>query len=303
MDEKISVIVITYNYAKYIEKCIDSILNQTYKNIEIYIIDDGSTDDTKSVLKKYEKCAKIYYKKHEGVSATRNFGISLCKTKYFMFVDADDFLEPISISILYKRLIETNSDIAMGSIDNNINKKGHVRKEHILTNDNKYDYLLINKIIYFMAPPNKIYKTEIFKDLRFPDIVTGEDEYLITYILQKINKMVIVPEKTYNYVIHSGSLSSKVLENYKQIIWVFKDRRDFFIGTKYYEKAQMQYMNYCIYLYNEFRKQKIIKKDIVLEIKSNLHKYKKIKYFVFSYATDLYYFLYRIRGKIWKKYQ
>lgn len=297
MDDKISIIVVTYNAEKYIERCIQSIINQTYKNIEIIIINDGSTDNTKNIINKYEGLARIYHKKNEGVSSARNLGISMCKTKYFMFVDSDDYLEPTAVSILYKKLIDTNSDIVMGSVDNKI------KEEHVLTNDNKYDYLLDSKIIYLMVPWNKLYKTKIFEDLKFPNITTTEDEYLITYILQKINKMIIIPQKTYNYVINNNGLSSKLLEYYEEAIWSFRDRMIFFKDSKYNKKAKKQYMNYCIYLYNKFREEKIKKRDLIIEVKKCLQENKKLKYYIFCYANELYYFLYKIRGKIWKKYQ
>lgn len=106
LDEKITVIVTAYNQEKYIDRCMQSILKQTYKNLDIIVIDDGSTDETTKIVKKYQN-TKIYSKPNEGIYSARNLGISLCKTKYFIFVDSDDYLEPNAIEILYKAITRT----------------------------------------------------------------------------------------------------------------------------------------------------------------------------------------------------
>ena len=90
-----SIIVPAYNVEKYIEKCIDSILNQSYKNYEVIVINDGSTDNTLNILnKKYKDKVKIYSKENGGLSSARNYGVLKSSSKYILFVDSDDWLEP-----------------------------------------------------------------------------------------------------------------------------------------------------------------------------------------------------------------
>ena len=101
---KYSIIITTYNKASYIKKCIDSVMNQTIKDFKVIIVDDGSTDNTKEILKPYLKNKNIeyYYKKNTGVADSRNFGISKVKTKYFMFIDSDDYISNTLIEEINK---------------------------------------------------------------------------------------------------------------------------------------------------------------------------------------------------------
>ena len=123
----VSVIVPIYNVEIYVGKCIESIINQSYKNLEIILIDDGSTDSSLSICKKYEKKddrIKVIQKNNEGVSITRNLGIELSKGKYIQFIDSDDYIEKNMIEFLVKNIEKTNADLAMCAISIfNSNKK------------------------------------------------------------------------------------------------------------------------------------------------------------------------------------
>ena len=297
-NEKITIIVTAYNSEKYIERCINSILDQTYKNIQIIVINDGSEDSTGKILDRFVNKIKVYEKKNEGVSNARNYGIEKCETPYFMFVDSDDYLEPQAVSILYENLKKSNSDIAMGRVDE--------EKDNIILEKDKYDYLFETKVNYFMVPWNKLYKTEIFENLKYPDMILAEDEYLIHHILKKIKKMIIVKEKTYNYSLNSNGLTSQKLKNYRDIINAFKNRYEFFKNTKYETKAHIQYLNYYINFYCKYRSENIKKEDLVLEFKDNLKKLKKmkisikLKFLLFGFSDELYYRLWKVRSKLCK---
>lgn len=297
IDEEISVIVVTYNNGKYIDRCIKSIINQTYKKIKIIVIDDGSTDGTHIILEKYKYSIKIYTKENGGVASARNLGIKMCTTKYMMFVDADDYLELNAIEIMYKKLIETNSDIVMGNTEN-------TQVEDIVIGKEKYKYLFNREIKYFMVSWNKLMKTELFNNLTYPNIHIAEDDYMIYYILERAKKMTIIGQKTYNYYINLNGLTSKKLEYYKEIIFVFKDRYLFFTGTSYRDIAYRRYMDYYIYLYCQFKDKKIEKSDLIEEFKEELKIKGNVKYLFFYVFPNLYYILFNIRRKICKaKYQ
>lgn len=295
-NKNISIIVIAYNSENYIERCIRSLINQTYKNIEIIVVNDGSTDKTIDILNKYKNSIKIYEKANEGVANARNFGIKKCQTEYFMFVDSDDYLEENAVKMLYTKLVETNSDIVMGSTNNSL-------KEMLVLEENKFDYLFNNKIKYFMVPWNKLYKKEIFSDLKYPNLTLAEDEYLIHHILDKIRKMVIIPEKTYNYFHNPNGLTTTKLQNYKDIICAFKDRYNFFKNTKYEKIAYKQYMNYYINIFCQLKRKNITQKELVYEFRKNIVLPVSFKYLLFANADEIYYKLFALRSKIWKKYQ
>lgn len=112
MKSKVSIIIPTYNSMRYIERCIDSILRQSYKSIEVIVVDDGSTDKTFELLsKKYSKEIKIYRQENSGVSAARNFGISVASGDYIMFADADDEFEKDAVEKAVKCALDNAVDV------------------------------------------------------------------------------------------------------------------------------------------------------------------------------------------------
>lgn len=294
--EKISIIIVTYNNANYIEKCVESALKQTYPNIEVIVVDDGSTDETENILKKYQDKIKIYKKVNEGVASARNLGIKMCNTKYFMFLDSDDYLELNAIEIMYKKMLETNSDIVMGNIE-------ETKAKDIIIEDDKYEYIFNAKIKYFMVSWNKLMKREIFNDLVYPNIHIAEDDYMIYHILKKIKKITFISSKTYNYYINPNGLTSKKLDYYKEIVYVFKDRYLFFENTEYKNIFYKMYINYYIYTFCLLKDKNITNKELIKEYRKEV-KPNSIKYVIFYMFPNLYYKLFNIRRKICKtKYQ
>ena len=114
--EKISIIIPIYNVKEYLKRCVDSVLNQSYKNIEVILIDDGSTDGSEKICDEYAKKDKrvvVVHQKNSGVSASRNKGIELATGKYIGFVDSDDYIHKDMFEKLYNSLISTSSSISM----------------------------------------------------------------------------------------------------------------------------------------------------------------------------------------------
>ncbi len=192
----VSVIIPTYNSAVYICEAIESIFNQDYKNIEIIVIDDGSIDDTKEVLKKYQGRIKYFYQKNRGVSAARNYGISISTGEYICFLDSDDHYERTKISTQLKYLIEhidykmIYSDLSIFKNDvilfESYHKKNSMKGvEGFIFND-----LILNNLIHtitVMVSRDIFYTVGLFDE----SLITGEDydmwlrislEYKIGYI-------------------------------------------------------------------------------------------------------------------------
>ena len=110
----ISIIVPAYNVEKYISKCIESLINQTYKNIEIIIINDGSRDNTENIIKKFkDKRIKYYKNVNQGIGKTRNFGIDKSNGEFLMFIDSDDFLDIRACEILHNKIKEEKLDLVI----------------------------------------------------------------------------------------------------------------------------------------------------------------------------------------------
>ena len=133
MEDLISIIIPVYKVEKYIYKCIDSVLNQTYKNLEIILVDDGSPDKCPEICEEYAKKdnrIKIIHKKNGGLSDARNAGLKVATGKYIGFVDSDDYIEKDMYQVLYNNIIKTNSDISI------VNLK-EVKENEIIENNVK----------------------------------------------------------------------------------------------------------------------------------------------------------------------
>ena len=169
MNDLISVIVPVYNVKNYLEKCLDSIINQTYKNLEIILINDGSTDESLDICYMYEKKdnrIKVYNQENHGLSYTRNRGIELARGKYIGFVDSDDVISPFMYEFLYKAINEYNSKISICDFVRFSDKPtfNETYESISLTKIDAIKELMIDKKIANHAV-DKLYLRELFNEL------------------------------------------------------------------------------------------------------------------------------------------
>lgn len=206
---KVSVIVPVYNVENYLDKCLESIINQSFKDMEIILIDDGSTDDSgKICLKWQERDNRIIYikKKNEGPGPTRDFGVSIAKGKYISFVDSDDWIEKDAIESMYNAAEESNADIVMCDInyvvrDKNGKVNSTVSKLRIDENraiKTKEDIRFIDK--GRLNAWGKLYKKEFYKKCNVMQPAHAfEDAAVIPLLIAKSNIIYHVPKALYNY--------------------------------------------------------------------------------------------------------
>ena len=236
--ELISVIVPVYNAEKYLQKCLDSILEQTYKNLEIIIINDGSTDNSGQICQEYEKQDdRIVYieKENSGVSDTRNAGMDRMTGPYVTFVDSDDWLEPNYVKFLYEKLIEHQADIVVGNYTS-FNESNSVFYFH--TSADYYEKVYDNKSVIpclydakellksaLIVPWGKIYKKEIIANFRFPIDRIGEDALFNLKALLGSKKVVYVNKSAYIYRVREGSLSNTWSDKWiRDAIYIIEER-------------------------------------------------------------------------------
>lgn len=203
---KISIITPVYNAEKYIERCIKSIKNQSYKNIEHIIIDDGSTDDTLKICQKYDKNIKLIHKENEGVSKARNVGLEKSTGDYVLFVDADDWLEKDMCEKLISKCTKKEVDIVVcGYNEYYENKKASVSKK-LSTKKLSFTKLITDENTNFGGFPwNKLIKKSIIKN-KFDEKVHYYENLL--FFLQNCSENTnyeIVNECLYNYCINDTS--------------------------------------------------------------------------------------------------
>lgn len=203
--KKVSIIVAVYNIQDYIEECIFSLLNQTYENIEIILIDDGSTDNSSEVCDEYERKflnIKVVHKKNEGLSAARNRGISEATGEYIVFVDGDDWLEKSAIKTLVWLIEENQADVS------SIIRNGHqFSSGEVIIGDGRRMLLhMLNTTCFEVW--GKLYKKELFDNIRFPEGKICEDLYILPDIILISKKIVVYHKGLYHYRIREGSITS-----------------------------------------------------------------------------------------------
>lgn len=244
MEEKITIIVPVYNVEKYIKKCIQSIINQTYPNIEVILVNDGSTDNSGKICEEFAKQDKriiVINKQNGGLSDARNKGIEIATGKYIGFVDSDDCIKENMFEILYNNLKQTNADISVCSFvkvneqGELIDKKSQIDKKEILEyNKQQAMGQLVSEKIGSYAW-NKLYKKEIFNNIIFPLGRKMEDLAIMYLLFEKANKIVVTNETGYYYLQRKNSILGNV--NLKLItdLQYFVNQRYHYILTNYPE--------------------------------------------------------------------
>ncbi|SEP67450.1 Glycosyl transferase family 2 [Virgibacillus subterraneus] len=252
MNPQISIIVPIYNVEQYLHKCMGSILAQTFKNIEVILVNDGSTDKSSAICDLYENMdnrIEVIHKKNGGVSSARNKGIEAAKGEFIAFVDPDDVIEPTMYEELWKSAKQLDADIVVCpiktinqvinriSISSIWNKSGCVLNKQIIENE-IIPSILVNKTYSLVSSVNKLYKKTIFDfyGIRFDEKKHhSEDARLNFTLLMIIDTLVFVDKPLYIYYIRErGSLTQVFRPNLFEYI---KDNRTFLV--KLCEKYNM----------------------------------------------------------------
>lgn len=219
MNPLISIIIPVFNVEKYIEKCVNSLLDQTYKNIEIILINDGSADNSGAVcesLAKNDSRIVVLHQNNSGVSAARNNGLDVMKGEFVTFVDSDDYVDSQFIECLYNALSINNADIATCGhyrveFDGSLKKIYHLsdNPEEIICMSGKDSIInIFYEKICSASSGSKLYKRELFKNLRFPDYIMGEDTFVVYHTFKDSTLIAHTNKPLYYYVQHSDSVTN-----------------------------------------------------------------------------------------------
>lgn len=275
--ELISVIVPIYNVEKYLSKCIDSILNQTYKNIEVLLVNDGSTDNSEQICLEYaKKDNRIKYlkKKNGGLSDARNYGIEHANGEYLSFVDSDDYLDCTFLEKLYYSIINNNTEVAVCSYEliNELDNKV-INTINIPSHTEKTTGIEIMKGVLnfkfrqpFVVVWNKLYKKYIFKNLRFEVGKLHEDEFMVHKLWYYTKNISLVNEPLYKYLRRENSITQSQMNlcRFNSLIESFLDRINFYCKKKETEFEYItitSFMTFIINFYNDHKNDFITKKE------------------------------------------
>lgn len=210
----ISVIIPVYNVEKYLDRCIGSVVNQTYKNLEIILVDDGATDSSGKKCDEHaanDKRIKVLHKTNGGLSDARNAGTAICTGEYITYVDSDDWISINLVEHLYNNLISAKADISIGSfqkIYDGSNAEQHQNDIFIHTYSGKEAVRQMYVCAAFSVHAcGKLYKRSLFDKICYPKGKVYEDEFTTYKILWEAQKVVVSNERLYFYYIRNDSLS------------------------------------------------------------------------------------------------
>ncbi len=267
INSKVSIIIPVYNVESYLDRCLKSVVEQTYSNIEIIVVDDGSIDDSYKIVEKYtnvDERVVLYRKNNGGLSSARNYGLSKMTGDYLLFLDGDDFLSEEAISTLMEKFIDNEVDISVGSAEyfyendhiKKDNESSYRLKDAIITSDEAvYQYFAEYRSIYLSAC-FKIYKKSVFDGIEFPIGKIHEDAYVFPIIYSNCKKISTCKEILFYYLQREGSITnSKFTDNYIKneldyrlfLVEAFNDINHelSFFSKKEYCNALISYGKFC----------------------------------------------------------
>lgn len=310
----VSVIIPVFNASKYICKTLNSIINQDFENYEIIVIDDGSTDDSLEIinntLKNTEIPHKIIHQENSGVSSARNRGIEVSTGEYIVFIDADDYVTPNHLSVLYNGQSDFSLTLFVKKEEDNISKPFTYDWDVISTREFLEMELKMQIVFNFFQ---LMYKADIIKNnnIKFtPGIIYGEDIEFVHKVLAYGTQIVINNEVTYYYVQHDESAIKTSQYTRFEIVKIFERLSEFYkknnkpemanlIITSRIPKAIFGNMNF--FFYNGYDFDEVFNKMKELNLLNKLSKYEgdfkfKLKIKLFLLSPKLYY-------KLWMKFK
>lgn len=262
----VSIIIPIYNAQNYLVRCLESIKNQTYTNLEVLLIDDGSTDESGLIADNYAKSDsrfKVFHTENRGVSAARNLGLNNFTGEYVTFVDADDFilkqyiekLYNVSIECSVKRVISLPYDSTDGQIDDLL--ISDTKRVILLPVEEEFDYT--KPYAYGTVWGGLVHKS-LVEDVRFlPDLYVGEDEFFYSELLKKCKTIAIIEEQLYVYMLYQETASRGIYDEKKKTnIFAWKMIEENF--SDYPEVFQSRLKARCCVTYLEELK-KMLKSD------------------------------------------
>lgn len=209
----VSIIIPIYKVEAYLRRCLNSVINQTYTNLEIILVDDGSPDNCPQICDDYthkDHRIVVIHKKNGGLSDARNAGLDVCKGKFISFVDSDDWLDEKYIEVLLNLADKNNADITIGEHEKICNDKpffieNKKEKSLALSTQDALIILFKRNHLSFILSWGKLYRKSLFDEIRFPEGKFHEDEFTTYLIFQNAAKIVYTPQVLYYYFQRVGS--------------------------------------------------------------------------------------------------
>lgn len=244
--ETISVIVPVYNTAPYLPECIRSILAQTHKNLEILLIDDGSTDGSGEICEAFarrDSRIRVFRQENRGPSAARNLGLDAARGQYISFVDSDDMMAPGMLGNLLKSLKESDADMALCNL---LRDGGPTPMKAALLGPEEFlETLLGPECWYYVTMPNRLCRREIWAGLRFPEGYLHEDEAVAYPLAARCRRIVLLEEALYFYRSRPGSIMEETGITHSDKLHFLAERIAFCRGRNWQRGLDANCLRFC----------------------------------------------------------
>lgn len=320
----VSIIVPIYNVEQYLPKCIESAIAQTYKNIEILLVDDGSPDNCPTICDEYaakDPRIKVIHKENGGLSSARNAGLEIFGGEYVFFLDSDDWIEPTTIEKMLAAIQTNHADLCLCRCCAE-NESGTILStsepwtdRFLFTRDEFLRELTLSALPKYTICCNKLYSREIIKQLRFPVGLIHEDEFFTPHVYAAIQTAICLNDVLYHYLVRSESITHEqfsVRRFDKITAWL--DRIQLYNSINKTELAALTCErtadNYCAMIPKlhklkhisdaDWQKVRQQKNDLITAVrkqdKSSLNPKSRLKLFLFAFCYPLYSFIIKIKG-------
>lgn len=311
MGDLISVIVPVYNVEDYLDECVESLIKQTYENLEIILVDDGSKDSCPEMCDNWAKKdsrIRVVHKENGGLSSARNAGLDVCTGEYISFIDSDDFINETMYETMLSDMKNKEVDIVRCAMpfykENEVVDNYKINTEKSYTGDEMLDCFFYYKEDMCSGVCDKLFKAELFNQVRFPEGINSEDYYVLAMIYAKSKGMYYNHRPFYYYRVRQGSISRKQQihsHSYDKII--ISDKVKEYVINNVSERIDdgtaFQFMTrfgtYYVLLHKKHEKneEKAWKKDLKIYLKDVLNNKKvskgfKLKYLVITFCPHLY---------------
>lgn len=315
---KVSVIVPVYNTENFLERCLNSLVNQTLNDMEIIVVNDGSTDASQEIIDRFANdfpnIIRAYRKKNGGLSSARNYGLDKATGEYIGFIDSDDYVELDMFEKMYNKTCSRNFDVVVCGVRYVYKEKTFIASSRINNDLISKDQVKNHMVDIYPAAWNKIYKCNLF-NVRFKKGIWYEDVEFLYRLFPYVNSIGVVKEPLINYVQRDGAITHTFdervydyISNWNGIVQFYKSNNIF---DEYYSEIEYSYVRYLYMTFvktatnfskKEFNKACLKAKQNVLNTFPNYKKNKYLKNAVGFYlkhfnllTTSLVYYFYRLK--------
>ncbi len=250
MEPLISVIVPVYKVEKYLDRCVESIVNQTYTNLEIILVDDGSPDNCPQMCDDWaskDSRIKVIHKENGGLSSARNAGLDIMNGEYVCFADSDDYIDADYCRILFDTLIQNSADISICGVEK-VFESGKDSEYSVIKNENLDREKFLDRMEGYggwcwVVAWNKLYKSSIFSQIRYPLNRLFEDDYIIVDVLYSVSLIACTEKNLYYYYQRDNSITNRGFDlKFYDSVDMYLSRLEFFIE----KKQKPERMRFCL---------------------------------------------------------